>query len=69
MNFSKAAIIITLLASLLSFVANGQSAKSDSYFAKGVQAYNMGKYLEAIKNFEKSHRLDFKELPETNVRR
>ena len=36
----------------------GQSAKSDSLYAKGVELYNSGNYKEAVLFFEKSDKLD-----------
>lgn len=57
--------ILTMLSSLLTF---GQSAKSDEYFAKGVEAYNRSDYRRAIEHFEKCDALDKVEMDSTESR-
>lgn len=57
--------ILTMLSSLLTF---GQSAKSDEYFAKGVEAYNSSEYRRAIECFEKCDALDKVEMDSTESR-
>ena len=47
----------------------GQSAKSDSLYAKGVELYNSGRYKEAVPFFEESDKLDKAELDSISNRR
>lgn len=58
-------LILMMLSSLLTF---GQSAKSDEYFAKGVEAYNSSEYRCAIECFEKCDALDKVEMDSTESR-
>ena len=47
----------------------GQSAKSDSLYAKGVELYNSGRYKEAVPFFEESDKLDKAELDSLQSKR
>ena len=72
--YGKNKIVTRLVLISLSsiFVCNnilGQSAKSDSLFAIGVDLYNAGKYKEAIPTFSECDKLDKVELDSTNNRR
>lgn len=62
----KSLVFIFFLTCLLPMY--GQSKKSDSFFSKGVDLYNSGRYLEAIPYFEKVVKLDEKEIPERSER-
>lgn len=61
------AIIILLF--LYTVAASAQSIKSNQLFSKGVDAYNVGKYEEAISFFKESDSIDKIEMDSTNNRR
>lgn len=64
----KRFILIIILFTMQAVVMYGQSAESDKFFGKGVEAFKVGNYSEAIRFFEKADKLDEKELPKESCR-
>lgn len=64
----KRFILIIILFTMQAVVMYGQSAESDKFFGKGVEAFKVGNYSEAIRFFEKANKLDEKELPKESCR-
>lgn len=64
----KRFILIIILFTMQAVVMYGQSAESDKFFGKGIDAFQQGNYSEAIRFFEKANKLDEKELPKESCR-
>lgn len=64
----KRFILIIILFTMQAVVMYGQSAESDKFFGKGIDAFQQGNYSEAIRFFEKADKLDEKELPKESCR-
>ena len=60
--------IVFVIMFLIPMVVLAQSKQSDEYYSKGVELYNAGKFKEAIPYFEKSNKLDQKELKHSGRR-
>lgn len=65
----KRIIILSYILLLSQLCVFAQSVKSDTLFAKGVEMYDLGNFVEAIPYFEESNALDMVEIDTLSCRR